>query len=272
MESVSLNIKNMVCPRCILAVENAMRELGVTVKNITLGHAVVSIPEEINKSEIKEKLNQLGFELIEDRESACVEKIKVLVIEYVELLEKSDRIQILSDYLTEKLGKNYNYLTRLFTRQCDMTIQEFFIRQRLQRVKELLDEDELNVTEISYRLSYSSVNYLSSQFKKYIGMSISQYKELLHQTKEIYKRISESINELNRQGIFLNFIKKDNKYYCEELNEYFTDEEVSIEEKYKYRYGVDDIHSATVSLIRTGKLQGILVEADEKMDYSRLLH
>ena len=249
-----------------------MRELGVTVKNITLGHAVVSIPEEINKSEIKEKLNQLGFELIEDRESACVEKIKVLVIEYVELSEKSDRIQILSDYLTEKLGKNYNYLTRLFTRQCDMTIQEFFIRQRLQRVKELLDEDELNVTEISYRLSYSSVNYLSSQFKKYIGMSISQYKELLHQTKEIYKRISESINELNRQGIFLNFIKKDDKYYCEELNEYFTDEEVSIEEKYKYRYGVDDIHSATVSLIRTGKLQGILVEADEKMDYSRLLH
>ncbi len=104
-------------------------------------------------------------------------------------------------------------------------------------------------------------------------MSISQYKDLLNQTRETYKSISESINELNRQGVFLNFVRKDDKYYCEELDEYFSEDEISIEKKYKFRYGINGKRLATVSLIRTNtKLQGILVDVENKVDYSRLLN
>ncbi len=180
MESVSLNIKNMVCPRCIFAVENIMAELGIQIKSIDLGHVIVLIPKTVHMDDIKSKLDQLGFELIREKNDLYVENIKVLVIEYLKLIEESNVIHVLSDFITKSMGKNYNYLTKIFSQKCGLTIEQYFIKQRLQRVKELLDQDELNVTEISYKLCYSSVNYLSTQFKKFVGVSISEYKSDLN--------------------------------------------------------------------------------------------
>lgn len=264
MESVVLNIKNMVCPRCIFAVENIMAELGIQVKSIILGHAIVLLPSKVNIEMIKSKLNRLGFELIREKNDLYIEKIKVLIIEYLKLLEESNEIHVLSDFITKKIGKNYNYLTKIFSQQCNMTIEQYYINQRLQRVKELLDQDELNVTEISYKLCYSSVNYLSTQFKKYIGVSISKYKSDRDQLRSIYKNISLSINDLKKQGIQMNFVKRENKYYCDDIGEYFSAESVNEIVKFTYNYGKDDAKKAKVSVIETGtNLRGVFVEIPE---------
>lgn len=273
MESVSLNIKNMVCPRCIFAVENIMAELGIQIESIDLGHVIVLIPKTVHMDMIKNKLNALGFELIQEKEDLYGENIKLLVIEYLKLLEESNEIHVLSDFITKRIGKNYNYLTKIFSQNCDMTIEQYFIKQRLQRVKELLDQNELNVTEISYKLCYSSVNYLSSQFKKYVGVSISQYKSNLDELRGIYKNISESINSLKAQGIQMNFKMLENKYYCEEIDEYFNKNSVKKVEKYSYAFGKETSKIARVSVIETEtNLRGIFIEIpDNSVNYSKVI-
>lgn len=273
MESVSLNIKNMVCPRCIMAVENIMNELGVQVQSIDLGHAMIVLPENVQLDMIKERLDQLGFELIWEKDDLYVENIKVLVIEYLKLLEEAKELHVLSDFITKRIGKNYNYLTKVFSQHCDMTIEQYFIKQRLQRVKQLLDQGELNVTEISYKLCYSSVNYLSSQFKKYIGLSVSEYKAQLDEFKKVYKEISIHTNSLKKQGIDLTFSMKDKRYYCEETNEYFSLDEIAITEKFNYAFKNNDSKLAKVSVVQTSEnLRGVLVEIPEyNNNYSKVL-
>ena len=261
MESVLLNIKNMVCPRCIFAVENIMGGLGIQIKKIELGYALVIIPKSVSIDLIKYELNSIGFELIQDKEYVLVERIKILIIEYITYLEESDKIMILSDFITKSICKNYNYLTKIFSLQCNMTIEQFYIKQRLRRVIELLDQDELNVTEISYKLRYSSVNYLSAQFKKYMGVSITQYKLKADQLKKSNEAITKAINELRNQGFHLSFIKKNNLYYCEEIDKFFDEGNLHKIEKYRYPYGNKDTEFATVSIVNTDSYEkGVYVE------------
>ncbi len=256
----------MVCPRCVFAVENIMAELGIQVKSINLGHAIVLLPDKVNIEMIKSKFDQQGFELIRDKEDLYIEKIKVLIIEYLKLLEESNEIHVLSDFITKRIGKNYNYLTKIFSRQCNMTIEQYYINQRLQRVKALLDQDELNVTEISYKLCYSSVNYLSTQFKKYIGVSISQYKSDRDQLMSVYKSISESINDLIKQGIQLNFVKRDKAYYCEDIGEYFGEDRIHKIEKFAFTYDEKKSKVAKVFIVETdSNLRGVMVDFPENI-------
>ena len=154
-----------------------------------------------------------------------------------------------------------------------MTIEQFFIKQRLQRVKQLLDQGELNVTEISYKLCYSSVNYLSSQFKKYTGLSISEYKAQLEELKEVYKEISDCINDIKNQGVALSFTLKEDMYYCKEKQEYFSRENVSITEKFNYSFKHDRSKKAKVSVIETyANERGIYLELpDQGINYSKII-
>ena len=273
MESVSINIKNMVCPRCILAVENIMAQLGVQIKRIELGNVLISIPVNVNLSMIEAELDQVGFELIREKDDVYVERIKVLVLEYLELLEQSKELHVLSDFITKSIGKNYNYLTKIFSQQCHLTIEQFFIKQRLQRVKQLLDQGDLNVTEISYKLCYSSVNYLSSQFKKYTGSSISEYKSQIEELKEVYKEISDCINDIKNQGVVLSFTIEEDKYYCKEKQEYFNRENVSVSERFNYSFKNDKSKKARVSVIETfTKERGIFLELpDQYVNYSKVI-
>jgi AraC-like DNA-binding protein len=250
-----------------------MNKLGVQIQSIDLGHAMVLLPKNFQIDLIKERLNQIGFELIWEKDDLYVENIKVLVLAYLKLLEEAKELHVLSDFITKRIGKNYNYLTKVFSQHCDMTIEQYFIKQRLQRVKQLLDQGELNVTEISYKLCYSSVNYLSSQFKKCIGLSVSEYKSQLDELKRVYKEISSHTNDLKKQGIDLTFSFKDNKYYCEETNEYFAFDEIAIIEKFKYAFKNNNSKLAKVSVVLTSeKRRGVLVEIPEPdNNYSKVI-
>ena len=175
---MTLFIKNMVCNRCILVIQNELDKLGVTVKNIKLGE--VTLEKELT-SEEREHLNKtllsLGFEIIDDKKSRIIEKIKNLIINLVHHQDSETKIN-LSELLSNELHHDYNYLSNLFSEVEGTTIEKYFIAQKIEKVKELLVYDELSLSEIAFRLHYSSVAYLSNQFKKVTGLTPSHFKKI----------------------------------------------------------------------------------------------
>ncbi|MBS1666482.1 helix-turn-helix domain-containing protein [Chitinophaga defluvii] len=174
----TLYIKNMVCNRCILVVQNELDKIGLDVKDIKLGEVMLGkepTPEE--KAILAKVLIPLGFEIIDDKKSRIIEKIKNVIIEVVHYQE-NDNKTTLSDVLSDKLHHDYNYLSNLFSEVEGTTIEKYFIAQKIEKVKELLVYDELSLSEIAYRLNYSSVAYLSNQFKKVTGLTPSHFKQI----------------------------------------------------------------------------------------------
>jgi AraC-like DNA-binding protein len=172
-------IKNMVCDRCVRVVREELEQLGLRVERVELGLATVAADSATaDLVAIKRVLKKNGFEYLEDRKAQLVEQVKTLIIELIssDLLEHMD--VNLSEYLAEQLGKNYNYLSGLFSSITSMTIERYLILQKIERVKELLAYDELSLSEIAYRLGYSSVQHLSTQFKTVTGLSPSHFKDL----------------------------------------------------------------------------------------------
>jgi len=168
----------MVCIRCEMVVKYAFEKIGVNYNWVKIGEAEIidSLSEE-QQTELNKQLKRSGLELLEDRKAILVEKIKNVIIELMHYTE--DQIKVnLSDLLTEKLNYDYTYLANLFMEVKGTTIEQFFIFHRIERAKELLVYDQLTLTEIAYRLHFSSVAHLSGQFKKVTGLTPSQFKAL----------------------------------------------------------------------------------------------
>lgn len=171
-------IKNMVCSRCIMVVQNELDKLGLSATNVGLGE--VTLEKDLTaekKKKLEEALTPLGFELIDDKKSRIIEKIKNVIIEQVRDLDNELKTN-LSDVLSSRLHNDYNYLSNLFSEVEGTTIEKYFIAQKIEKVKELLVYDELTLSEIAFRLNYSSVAYLSNQFKKVTGLTPSHFKQI----------------------------------------------------------------------------------------------
>ncbi len=169
-------IKNMVCDRCRMAVKTELKNQGLHPVSVELGEAEISGDiSNTKKQQLNTALLQLGFELMDDKKSRLIERIKNLIIELVQ--QKDNELQTnLSDYLVSKLHHDYHYLSNLFSEVEGTTIEKYFIAQKIEKVKELLVYDELSLSEIAFQLNYSSVGYLSSQFKKITGLTPSFFK------------------------------------------------------------------------------------------------
>ena len=168
----------MVCNICKLFLQEKFEELGLVVKEITLGKVHIIHPyKKISHATIKSMLNKYGFELVYSREDRIVEEIKIAVIELVHQLNNVDSIVRKSDYLVEKLGFSYQYLSKLFSEHESHTLERYIILQKIERIKQLIDSEEFTLSEIAYMMDYSSVQYLSNQFKSTTGITVSQYKE-----------------------------------------------------------------------------------------------
>ena len=171
-------IKNMVCDRCIMVVQNELEKLGLDAKNIKLGEVILSKEiTSLEKENLSKTLEPLGFEVIDDKKGRIIEKIKNIIIDLVHH-QDSDVKTNLSDVLSDKLHHDYNYLSNLFSEVEGTTIEKYFIAQKVEKVKELLVYDELSLSEIANRLNYSSVAYLSNQFKKVTGLTPSNFKQI----------------------------------------------------------------------------------------------
>ncbi len=174
----NLLIKNMVCQRCILTVENILSSLKLAFNKVSLGEAeLASAPRREQLTELNSELKKVGFELIETRVNKIVEDIKKLVLTYI--TDQSDnKKRKLSAYITRDLHYDYSYLSDLFSSIEGITIEQFFIVQRIEKVKELIVYEELSLTEIAWQTGFSSVHHLSSQFKKTTGLTPSHFKKI----------------------------------------------------------------------------------------------
>jgi len=173
-----LYIKNMVCDRCKMVVKAELEKNGLHPQQVELGEVTLDRePSPDEKEQIGRQLGALGFELIDDRKSRLIEKTKTLIIELVHRHDGNLR-ENLSDYLSSHLGHDYKYISNLFSEIEGTTIEKYFIAQKTERVKELLVYDELSLSEIAFRLNYSSVAHLSAQFKKVTGLTPSHFKNL----------------------------------------------------------------------------------------------
>lgn len=173
-----LHIKNMVCKRCIMAVDNLLKAEGYHVTDIQLGEVEINgSPDSKQLATLDKQLHHLGFELIDDRKGRLVEKIKNMIIELVHYSNQSLQVN-LSDYLTRDLPYEYNYLSNLFSEVSGTTIEKFYISQKIEKIKELLIYDELSLSEIADKMGYSSPAYLSSQFKKATGLTPGYFKTI----------------------------------------------------------------------------------------------
>lgn len=176
-----LFIKNMVCPRCIKVVREELEKLDVKIISITLGEVETEVSiNELPLDKISVILEENGFELIDDKNARVIEKIKSEIISIIQEYEEEDLTKVnLSNYLSEKLNKDYSYLSSLFSKTEGITIEHFVIMQKIEKVKEFLKYDELTLSEIAYKLGYSSVQHLSRQFKKNTGLTASEFKDNL---------------------------------------------------------------------------------------------
>ncbi len=172
-----LYIKNMVCPRCVNSVELIFNKMNIPVAEITLGKVFANIAEnEINIKLLSKELESEGFELLLDKTIKIIEHIKALIINIIHYSEDNFLKIRFSDYLSEKLGKDYSFLSKIFSETEKITIEKYIILQKIELVKELITYNELNFSEIALRLNYSSVAHLSKQFKKITGLTLSQYR------------------------------------------------------------------------------------------------
>ena len=175
---MKLYIKNMVSNRCKIIVKSELEEFGLHFVIGDLGEVEImeSISEE-QRQMLNLNLEKSGLGLLDDKKRVLIEKIKNIIVDLVYYSEEQPKIN-LSDYLSGKLNYDYTYLANLFSDSQNTTIEHFFLNHKIERVKELLVYDEFSLTEISYKLHYSSVAHLSSQFKKMTGLTPSVYKIL----------------------------------------------------------------------------------------------
>ena len=183
--STVLHIKNMVCPRCIETVQSIMESNGFRVESIKLGSVEIDqSPSDSLLNKISTELKNRGFELLQDRKSQIIDQVKSEIILWIHQNQEPDNpTQNLSDQLARKLNMDYSALSHVFSASVGLTIEKYAILQKIEKVKELLSYDELNVSEIAFQLGYSSVAHLSSQFKKETGMTPGQFKKLKDQDR-----------------------------------------------------------------------------------------
>lgn len=184
METGKIHIKNMVCPRCIMSVREIFRKNGIEPAEVDLGTVTLDTEAQDKLAsddaligQIKRNLEELGFEMIDDKRMQIVESIRTGVIEFVHNPEIQDNTK-LSEYLQRKCLKEYSALSKLFTEIKGMTIEKYCILQKVEYVKELLFYGELSVSEIADMLHYSSVAHLSAQFKSVTGISPTRFRQM----------------------------------------------------------------------------------------------
>ena len=173
----------MVSLRCKMMVADELKKLGIRYMSVDLGMA--EIFEDIDQhqfAELRRNLLRSGLQLLDDKRSILIEKIRSLIVEMIHYSDELPEVNY-SDYISEKLGYDYTYLANIFSEVKGTTIQQFIIMHKIEKAKELLIYDELSLTEIAYKLQYSSVAHLSNQFKKITGLTPSFYKQLKEKRK-----------------------------------------------------------------------------------------
>ena len=175
--SETLFVRNLVSNCCLIVLREKLEDAGIIVRNIQPGKVSITYdPGRHDHDSVSGIISEIGMEVLESREKVLVERIKRTVIELIHHMNNVDSIVRKSDYLVEKLGYSYQHLSKTFSAHEPATLERYIILQKIERIKELIDNQEYTLSEIAYMMDYSSVQYLSNQFHKITGMTVSEYK------------------------------------------------------------------------------------------------
>ena len=188
-EIIILNVKNMVCPRCISVVRDELRKAGCVIHEVQLGKATVAKTSGTGMGSIQKALEKHGFELLQSPQEILVEQVKVIIVEQVHHSHQPKQ-ENYSDLLANKLGKPYSYLSKIFSDSQRISIKRFILLQKVEKVKELLEDSRLTLSEIANCVGYSHVHHLSSQFKRFTGVSATEYKHGKKSSRKYIDNIS----------------------------------------------------------------------------------
>ena len=189
--SDKLQIKGMVCNRCIDSIRDLLTRSGYTVKNISLGKVLFGTALNTTEKEaVRAHLGTLGFDVIEDRQEKLIREIKKSIDELIDLNGHGERTIRLSAYLSDKFNKSYDALGELFSQSEGLTLEKFYISRRIEKVKELLVYTGLSLSEIAFKTGFSSPHHLSNQFKSYTGQNPSEFRQIGMDRFELNRRAS----------------------------------------------------------------------------------
>ncbi|WOK07252.1 AraC family transcriptional regulator [Imperialibacter roseus] len=181
MKTITIQIKNMVCPRCIHVVKQILRDLNISFTEVDLGYATLNIDPFPDFDLINEKLEALDLGLICDQNELLITEINKAIHCYMENISWIGHRKKLSDYISKEVARNYHQLSKVYSRYSGITIEQYFIDLRTNKVKELIRQGKLNLSQIAITVGYSGIHYLSGQFRKYTGLSLSEYKRKLEE-------------------------------------------------------------------------------------------
>jgi AraC-like DNA-binding protein len=186
---MTIYIKYMVSLRCKMLVQNKLNKIGLKFFIVNLGQVeILEVISEKQRLQLKHTLLKCGLELMDDKRAVIIEKIKNVIVEMIHHTDELPKVKF-SIYLSEKLNYDYTYLSNLFSQTEGITIEQFILKHKIERVKELIIYNELSLSEISFKLNYSSAAALSNQFKKVTGLTPSFYKQLKEKRKENLEKI-----------------------------------------------------------------------------------
>ncbi len=188
-------VKNLNMKGTALLLKEKLVDLGFPVKEIHPGQIIFADGEKWDEEKLSEILERYGMGIIKNRDLVLVEQIKQAVIELIHYMNNMNSVVRKSEYLVEKLGKSYTTLSRVFSTYEPLTLEKYIIQQKIERIKELIDQDELTLSEISYLMDYSSVQYLSNQFKKMTGYSVTEYKNRSKGSKRFLEDLTKDLSK-----------------------------------------------------------------------------
>jgi len=174
-----LHIKNMVCPRCVEAVQNLLVKAGYEPTKVTLGQAQLAPGTPVDPRAVAPMLREAGFDVLLDRAEQLTEQIKTVLQEYLEHLRTAPAPLTTSAFLADRFATTYSHLSKVFSRTANLTIEKYLIRMKIERVKELLSYGEMTLVQIADQLRYSSGQHLSNQFRQVTGRSVSEFRRLM---------------------------------------------------------------------------------------------
>ncbi len=184
IETTTIQIKNMVCDRCIKVVNDVLKALGANVVSVNLGNATFVSNKSISVESIENSLYKNGFQILLSNEEKMVEKIKNAITQLIYQNKTNNANFSLSKYITDITAKSYNQVSTIFSKNTKITIEKYAILQRIERAKELIEYNENSFAEIAYLLGYKNPQHLSNQFKSITGLSMGEYKKLDIKTRK----------------------------------------------------------------------------------------
>lgn len=177
MKTYTIQIKNMVCTRCIHVVKQILTDLGITYSEVDLGYAILNDGQSLDLETVNQRLEALDLGLVRNSNEVLVTEINKLMHEYLDNINLLSQKLNLSEFLSQKLARNYHQLSKIYSQYSGETIEQHFIELRTNMVKELIKQGKLNLSQIAVNVGYSGIHYLSGQFKKFTGKSLTQYKK-----------------------------------------------------------------------------------------------